>query len=97
MLVLIYQHFMYLSGGNATVNASLSPVRKEVIWLARLGSPRYIRRNSAKWVEFKSYFVITRETLAHKTIFDHLTRIVIVDEIINANTSKAPQRAQNSC
>ena len=32
---------MYLSGGNATTNASLSPARNYVIWLARLGSPGY--------------------------------------------------------
>ena len=31
-----------------------------------------------------------RESLGHKYIYDHLTRMTTVDDIINASTSKAP-------
>ena len=43
----------------------------------------------------KSYYVITRETLAHKSMYDNLTGMVIVEEIINAIASKVPKEAKN--
>ena len=53
----------------------------------------------AEQVDIKTYYVTRRETLVHKSIYDHLTRmttvIVTVDEIINLNTSKAAQEAIN--
>ena len=45
--------------------------------------------------EIKSYYVTTREMLALKSIYDHLTRTTAVDEIMNANASKVPQKAKN--
>ena len=48
-------------------------------------------------MEFKSYYVITRETLAHKRIYDNLTRMVTVDGKINSNAAKAPWKATNAC
>ena len=64
-----------------------------------VGSPQYnlgIRDETwLSWWKLKSYYIIMRETLAHKSIYDHLTRIAIVDEIINANASKAPQEAKH--
>ena len=38
-------------------------------------------------MEIKSYYVIMRETvcLAHKSIYEHLTRMAAVEEIIYAN------------
>ena len=80
---------MYLSGGNATTNASLSPTRNDVIWAVHLGFPGCTRRNPAEWVEIKSYYITTREALVHKYINNHLTRMATVDEIINATASKA--------
>ena len=56
---------MYLSEGNTTVSMSVMAAGNYVIWLARL---RYTRRNAAERVEVKSYYVITRETLAIMTI-----------------------------
>ena len=38
---------------------------------------------------------IMRETLAHKSIYDHLTWMTTVDEIINVNASKVPWKAKN--
>ena len=81
---------MYLSGGNATASELLPPAGNNVIRAARLGSPRYTTHNLAKWVEIKSYYLITRENLAHKNIYDHLTRMTAVVEIKNANVLKAP-------
>ena len=86
---------MYLLGGNTTAKASLPLAGDYVIWSACLGSSGFKRRNLAEWAEIKSYYVIMRETLAHKSIYDHLTRIATVDEIINVNASKVPQEAQN--
>ena len=82
---------MYLFGGNTTAYPSSSPARNDVIWSARLGSPRYTRPNLADRAEIKSYYVITKETLAHKSIDDHLTSMVSVDEIINAIALKVPR------
>ena len=45
--------------------------------------------------EIKSYYVITRDTLACKSIDDHLTRMATVDEIINLNASRAPWKGKN--
>ena len=81
---------MYLSGRNGTVNVLLSLGGNYVIWSAHLGSHRYTGQNLAEWTEIKSYYVIMRETLVHKSIYDHLTRMTTVDEIINANASKVP-------
>ena len=86
---------MYLSGGNATANTSLLLARNYILWLARLRSAGYEGRNLAEWVEIKSYYIIMREILVHKSIYDDLTRIATVDEIINANTSKVPWKAKN--
>ena len=44
---------MYLSGGNATANVSLSPAGNDVIWLARLRSIGYEGRNLAEWAEIQ--------------------------------------------
>ena len=46
--------------------------------------------------DIKLYYIITKETLAHKGIYDHLTRMVTVYEIINTNASKSPMRT-NAC
>ena len=51
-------------------------------------------RNPAEQAEIKSYYIIIRETLAHKSIYDHLTRMATVDKIINVNASKAPREAK---
>ena len=83
---------MYLSGVNATANR-LSPAVNYVIWSARLGSPGYTEYNPAEWSEIKSHYVMI-ETLAHKSIYDHLTRMATVDEIINMNVSKVSWRAK---
>ena len=77
------------------VNALLSLARNDEISSARLGSPEYTRQNLAEQMEIKSYGVIVRETLAHESIYDHLTWMVTVDEIIKANASKAPPEAKN--
>ena len=55
---------MYLSGGSATINGLLSPTGNYVIWSAHLGPPVYTEWNQAEQMEIKSYYVITRETLA---------------------------------
>ena len=66
---------MYLSGGvNATTNGSLSLAGNYVIWSARLRSPGYKGRNLAEWAQIKSYYAIMRETVAHKSICDHLNQ-----------------------
>ena len=52
---------MYLSGGNATRSESLTPPGNYVMW------SEYKRQNPAERADIKSYYVITRETLAHKT------------------------------
>ena len=59
---------MYLSGVNATANGLLSLAGNDVIWSAHLMSPRYKGQNPAERAEIKSYYIITRETLAHKSI-----------------------------
>ena len=82
---------MYLSGGNAL----LSSAGNYVIWSARLGSPRYTVWNPAEQVQIKSYYIITRESLARKGIYGHLTRMLTVDKIVNVNASKAPFKAKN--
>ena len=86
---------MYLSGGNATANASLLLARNYVVWLAHLGSPKYTERNPAERAEIKPYYVIKRETLARKSIYNYLTRIIAVDNIINAKALKAPWKSNN--
>ena len=78
---------MYLSGGKTTANASSLLPGSNVIWLAHVGSPENKGWNLAELVEIKSYYAITRETLAHKIIYDHLTRIETVDKIINVTAS----------
>ena len=40
------------------------------------------------------YYVIMREILVHKSLYDHLTRMITVDEIINMNASKVPCQAR---
>ena len=85
---------MYLSGGNATAKISLSLAENDVIWSACLKSPTYTGRNLAEWVEI-SHYINMRETLVRKSIYDHLTRMVTVDDIINVNASKAPWEAKN--
>ena len=72
---------MSLSG----CSTSLLLARNYVIWSVRPGCPGYTRWNSAK-----SYYVITRETLVHKIIYDHFTRMATVD----ANTSKSTTEDQ---
>ena len=74
------------------MNGSLSPVGNDIIWLAHFRSPGI--RDKTR-LEMKSYYVITRETLAYKSICDHLTRMATVDEIINTNAPKAPLKAKN--
>ena len=86
---------MYLLEGNAAANASLPLTADYVIWSAPPGSPRYTGRNPAERVEIKPYYIITRETLAHKSIYNHLTKVTTVDEIINANALKAPRNAKS--
>ena len=76
-------------------NTSLPPAKNDVIWSSCLGSPGYTRQNPAEWADIKSYYVITRETLVHKSIYDHLTRTSTVDEIINVNASKVPWNVKN--
>ena len=68
----------------------LSPARNYVIWSAHLRSPRHPGRNPTEQVDINSHYVITRVTLVH----DHITRVAIIDKIINANDSKAPWKAQ---
>ena len=84
---------MYLLGGNTAVYLPLFPARNDVIWSTHLKSPWYTKRNPAEWVEIKSYYVIMRETLAHKITYNHLTRMATVDEIIN--TYSVPWKAKN--
>ena len=84
---------MYLSGGNTTTKALLSPAENYVIGSAHLRSSGCTRQNQAEQPEINEYYVIMRASLVHKSIYDHLTRIVTVDEIINANASKAPWKA----
>ena len=86
---------MYLLAGNTTASMSSPPVGNYVMWSGRLRSARYNGWNPAEWVEIKSGYVITRGTLEHKSIYNHLTRTATVDEIINVNRSKAPQKANN--
>ena len=62
---------MYLSEGNATANVSLLPARNYVILSARLGSLGYTGPYLAERPEIKSYYIITRETLACKKQDDH--------------------------
>ena len=40
----------------------------------------------------RSYYIIM--TLVHKNIYNHLTRMIAVDEIINVNVSKVPWKAK---
>ena len=47
-----------------------------------------------EWAEIKSYYIITRETLTHKSIYDYLTRMMTVDDILNVNAPKAPWEAK---
>ena len=54
----------------------------------------YTGRNLPVRVEIKSYYVITREILAHKSIYDHLIRMATVDEIVNVNVSNGQQKAK---
>ena len=54
---------------------------------------RYTGENPAAHVEIKSYYVIMRETLARKCIYNKFTTTTTVDEIINVNASKAPCKA----
>ena len=54
-----------------------------------------IRANLAEQAESKYYYVITRETLASKSIYNQFTTKTTVDEIINTNVSKAPQEAKS--
>ena len=68
-----------------------------VIWSGCLGSPGILDENPAEQVEIKSYYVIMRETLAHKAFYDHLTRMTTVDKIINVNSSEVPWKANNLC
>ena len=88
---------MYLLGVNTTTNGSLSPTGNYVMWSGCLGSPRHKGQIPAElggnYVTLRHY-KNTRETLAHKSIYCHLTRMVTVDEIINMNASKAPQEAK---
>ena len=51
---------------------------------------------SAAQVEIKLYYVIMRETLAHKSIYNQfMTTTTTVDKIINMNVLKAPQKAKD--
>ena len=84
---------MYLLGGDTTANASLSLARNYLIWSNYLRSPGYTRQNPAEQADIKSYYIITREHLV--TIYDHLTRMATVDEIVNANASKVPWEAKD--
>ena len=68
------------------MNASLSPARNDVIWSARLGSPGYTVQNPNERMEIKLSYIITRETLVHKSIYNLLARMVTGNEIINVNT-----------
>ena len=79
-------------GSSATTSTPLPPAGNVIMWSAFFGSPEYNGRNPA---ETKSNFVIMRETLAHKNFYDNLTRMATVDDIINANASKALLEATN--
>ena len=62
-----------------------------------VGSPQVLwvkGQNLVEQVKIKSYYIVTRETLAHKSIYDDSTRMATVDEIINANASKGPRKAK---
>ena len=59
---------------------------------ARLESPG---GNLAMWAKSKSYYIIMRETLACKSIYDQFTTRTTVDKIINENASKAPWKAKS--
>ena len=61
---------MYLLGGNTTASVSLLPAINYVMWSDHLRSLRYTRWNPAEWIEIKSYYIIMRETLVHKCIYD---------------------------
>ena len=88
---------MYSSGGNATANSLLLPTENYVVLSARLGSPGYIRRNPTEQQILRSDYIITREALVHKSIYGHLTRMITMDEIINANALKMPQNTKGQC
>ena len=77
------------------MNRLLSLSGNDLIWSGQPGSPKYEGWNPTEWVEIKSYYINTRETLAHKSIYDHLTRMATVDEIINVN--KRPKINANAC
>ena len=49
----------------------------------------------AAWEEIKSYYIIMRETLVRKSIYDQFSTTTTVDEIINMNTWKEPQKAKS--
>ena len=71
MLAIFFPSFPFsYQGGNTNANTFLWPARNHVIWLARLASPR---QNTVEQVEIKSYYVIMRETLVHKNIYDQFT------------------------
>ena len=79
------------------MNESLWLPGNYVIWSPCIRFPGHKGQNPTERAEIKSYYVrkLTKETLAHKSIYDHLTRMATVDKIINANASKAPREAKN--
>ena len=86
---------MQISGVDTNANASFPWAGNYVMWSAHLVSPGYTRRNQAERQEIMSYYVITRETLAHKSISDQFTTTTTVDEIINANALEVRWKAKS--
>ena len=59
-----------------------------------LGSPKGARANPASQ---SGNYIITTKLWGANSIFNQFTTATTVDEIINANTSKVPQKAKNYC
>ena len=62
------------------MKASFLATGYHVIWSATSGLPG----NMAELVEIKSYYIIRRETLAHKSIYDQFTTTTALVKIIHA-------------
>ena len=69
----------------------------DVIRSAHLVLRGILDENQAECMDIKSYYIITREILAHKSMYINLTRITIAYDIINANALKAPWKAKGQC
>ena len=86
--------FQSVSVAIENVTASLMQCGNYVIWSAHLESPVIIGANPVVWAEIKYCYVITRERLVRKSIYDQFITTTTGDKIINADISKAPWKAK---